>query len=694
METTWSSAILAGSLTPPSFHRHISPAGEKLRQLRKSKFSESSTKRQSFALLASSKSTTNLKNGVVTVENIDSEVEKESNKSLSLKDYFKQSEHLFRSDGGPPRWFSPLECASQLDNSPLLLSLPAIDGLGLILTLHFQRLGKIFDIWCLHIPIDDRTPFPELVKLVVGTIRSEHYHSPKRPIYLVAESFGGCLALAVASCCPDIDLLLVLANPATSFSKSQLQPLIPLLGSMPDISRIGVPYMLSFLADIPSKMVMGTLDKRLPVQQTIEELTDASIALSSYLSVMSDVLSTESLLWKLKMVKSASAYANSRLHAVKSETLVLSSGRDQMLPSVEEGERLRKVLPKCKVRTFNDSGHAFFLEHAHDLVSIIIGTSFYRRGAYHNYASDYIPPSPSEFRKICESMSWLENVTSPVVLSTLESREIVRGLAGIPKEGPVLYVGNHMMLGLELAPLVTRFMVERDILLRGIAHPLMFTKLKEGNLPDVSSFDFIRVMGAVPVSATNFYRLFSINSHILLYPGGVREALHRKGEEYKLFWPEQSEFIRMAARFGAKIIPFGAVGEDDIFQLLLDYNDQAKIPFLKSFYEELSKEAVKLRSDSIGEVTNQEQHMPVLLPKLPGRFYYLFGKPIETAGRKQELKSREKSHELYLEVQSEVQRCLAYLKDKRKYDPYRNIVQRLVYQARHGSESEVPTFDH
>lgn len=40
-----------------------------------------------------------------------------------------------------------------------------------------------------------------------------------------------------------------------------------------------------------------------------------------------------------------------------------------------------------------------------------------------------------------------------------------------------------------------------------------------------------------------------------------------QGEEYKLFWPSQSEFIRMAARFGAKIVPFGVVGEDDIFQV-------------------------------------------------------------------------------------------------------------------------------
>lgn len=37
-----------------------------------------------------------------------------------------------------------------------------------------------------------------------------------------------------------------------------------------------------------------------------------------------------------------------------------------------------------------------------------------------------------------------------------------------------------------------------------------------------------------------------------------------QGEDYKLFWPEQPEFVRMASRFGATIIPFGVVGEDDI----------------------------------------------------------------------------------------------------------------------------------
>lgn len=43
-----------------------------------------------------------------------------------------------------------------------------------------------------------------------------------------------------------------------------------------------------------------------------------------------------------------------------------------------------------------------------------------------------------------------------------------------------------------------------------------------------------------------------------------------QGEEYKLFWPEQSEFVRMASKFGAKIVPFGVVGEDDVGEVSLD----------------------------------------------------------------------------------------------------------------------------
>ncbi|KAL1820140.1 hypothetical protein ACET3Z_015009 [Daucus carota] len=623
----------------------------------------------------------------------------------SFKDYLEHSKYLLGSlDGGPPRWFSPLECSSTLENSPLLLYLPGFDGNGLGLSLQYQRLGQIFDIWCLHIPIDDRTPFPELVKLVEKTVRLENHGSPNRPIYLVGESFGGCIALAVAACNPDLDLVLILANPATSFRESLYQPHIPPLKVMPDNLLPGMPYLLSLMTASPSKLMMATLEKGDLLQQTVGEVSQGALALSSFISVMSHVLTAESLLWKLRLVSTACAFANSRLHAVKAQTLVLSSGKDQLLPSQKEAERLKKILPICDIRCFNDSGHALFLESGIDLVTIIKASSIYRRQRYLDYASDFFPPSPSELKKYYEYTSFIEKFTSPVMLSTLENGKIVRRLAGISSEGPVIYVGYHMMWGLEVFPLLNCFWIDHDIHLRGLAHPCMFKKLKEGNMLDLSAFDVLRILGAVPVSATNLYRLLSLNSHVLLYPGGAREMLHRRHiellfystifiqEEYKLFWPEKAEFIRMAARFGAKIIPFGVVGEDDVSQLLLDYDDQMKIPFLQSYYKEFNESSILLRTGSPGEIAKQDLHLPILLPKVPGRFYFLFGKPIETEGRKQELRSKEKSHEVYLEVKSEVENCLAYLKEKRKKDPYRSILARQVYQAIHGSDAEVPTF--
>ncbi|XP_073131343.1 phytyl ester synthase 2, chloroplastic-like [Henckelia pumila] len=623
-------------------------------------------------------------------------MEKNASSGSSLKDYYQQSVELVRaSDGGPPRWFSPLDCGSRMKDSPLLLYLPGLIGVGLGLILQHERLGKIFDIWCLHIPIRDRTSFTDLVKQVEETVRSEYFRKPSRPIYLVGESFGGCLALAVAALNTDVDLKLILANPATSFSKSslQLQTLLPLSIMFPQRLHSSFLDVLNLLSGATSEMVAATMRKQLSLEQVIGEIAqDTFTFLSPYLTVLSDVLTLETLVWKLGMVKSAAAFANSRLHAVKAKALILISGQDHLLPSRVEGERLGLLLPKCHIRIFNDCGHALFLEDGINLVSILIGASFYQRGKCLDYVLDYLPPSPSEFQKVYEPLRWIEVATNPVMLSTLESGKIVRNLSGIPSEGPVLFVGYHMMLGLELIPLVSRIWMERNILLRGIAHPLMFTKFKEGNLPDISAFDTFRVMGAVPVSAPNFYKLFSSKSHVLLYPGGMREALHRKGEEYKLFWPEQAEFVKMAARFGAKIIPFGSVGEDDIGQLLLDYDDLRRIPYLKAAMEDLTNETVKLRSDVGGEVSNQEIHLPIILPKVPGRFYYFFGKPIETEGRRQELKSKEKCDLLYLEVKREVEKCIGYLKDKRDNDPYRNILARVAYQAVHGFDSEIPTF--
>lgn len=119
--------------------------------------------------------------------------------------------------------------------------------------------------------------------------------------------------------------------------------------------------------------------------------------------------------------------------------------------------------------------------------------------------------------------------------------------------------------------------------------------------------DFFAAMGAVPVSGKNLYRLLEAGETALLFPGGVREAYKRKarqhptprrarsrwhgscrpkprvctvpwrgrmndvrpcmgaspaasqGEKYRLFWPSRPEFVRMAIKFGATVVPFSAV---------------------------------------------------------------------------------------------------------------------------------------
>ncbi|KAK4774739.1 hypothetical protein SAY86_009674 [Trapa natans] len=612
-----------------------------------------------------------------------------------LDDFFSLAEDLIRSDSGPPRWFSPLECAKSLDNSPLLLYLPGIDGSGAGLAVQNKRLGKIFDIWCLHIPVFDRTSFTDLIQMIETTVRSESYHFPNRPIYLVGESLGACLALAVAARNPSIDLMLILANPATSFNASQVPSFIPLLEIMPDQVQLTHPFLLNLMRGDPLKILQASSEKVAPPAEKLAELTKDLFKLSSYVSILANILPKQTLLWKLQMLKSASGFTNSRLHAVKAQTLILISGRDQLLPSVAEASRLSRALQDCETRKY-ECGHFLFLEDGINLVTIIKGACFYRRGKSLDYVSDYLPPTYSEFMKIYNSNKFVCDVTAPVMLSTLESGKIVRGLAGIPSDGPVLLVGYHMLLGLELSPLVAQFFIERNIHLRGIAHPMMFAKHDERSTTSSlgpSFYDVYRIMGAVPVSGANFFKLFSRKSHVLLYPGGMREALHRKGEEYKLFWPEQSEFVRMAARFGTKIVPFGVVGEDDLGQVIFDYEDLMKIPYFRYQIRSITNENVRLRKTATGEVANQDVHLPGIMPKIPGRFYYFFGKPIETKGRKRDLKDREKSQELYLQVKSEVEKCIAYLKEKREGDPYRSIFSRIIYQTINGSSSEIPTFD-
>ncbi|KAK1583999.1 hypothetical protein Q3G72_029013 [Acer saccharum] len=136
--------------------------------------------------------------------------------------------------------------------------------------------------------------------------------------------------------------------------------------------------------------------------------------------------------------------------------------------------------------------------------------------------------------------------------------------------------------------------------MRGIDECEMISNLPEGLRRDIKyhlCLDLVRQVVAKRLKSTlqncNVRYLKKDNGHTLLL-----------GEEYKCIWPDQQEFVRMAARFGATIVPFGAVGEDDIADLVLDYEDLMKIPVLNDFIKENNHD-INLRDEISGEVANQ-----------------------------------------------------------------------------------------
>lgn len=42
----------------------------------------------------------------------------------TVKDYLELAKEFIKTDGGPPRWFCPVECGEPMDNAPVLLFLP------------------------------------------------------------------------------------------------------------------------------------------------------------------------------------------------------------------------------------------------------------------------------------------------------------------------------------------------------------------------------------------------------------------------------------------------------------------------------------------------------------------------------------------------------------------------------------------
>ncbi|GAB4527556.1 MAG: alpha/beta fold hydrolase [Pleurocapsa sp.] len=233
---------------------------------------------------------------------------------------------------------------------PLLIYLPGMDGAGRLFKSQAKKLAAYFDLRYLSIPTDNADNWQDLTRATIKLIESELLTNRRDRVYLCGESFGGCLALKIAVTKPSLIQGLVLVNPASSFNQRPILSFgINITGLMPDwLHPYSAVTLLPFLAQL----------NRIP-QGDRRELIQAVKALPP--KVVS---------WRLYLLQKFQI-APAQLADLNIPSLVIASAADRLLPSVEEGRKLVKTLPKAQMLVLPHSGHACLLETETDLEAIM-----------------------------------------------------------------------------------------------------------------------------------------------------------------------------------------------------------------------------------------------------------------------------------------------------------------------------------
>ena len=426
------------------------------------------------------------------------------------------------------------------------------------------------------------------------------------PVVLIGESFGGLLACFVASRAKALVSGLVLINPGTSYERSIWPSIFPLVtGSGPAFPVVGFAALFATVPQ-PEQFRRIFFQVANQVNSAPNPLEEMNGLLNKYLKFL-ELVPPATVEWRLtRWLMNGNKLMESRYKDITTPTLLLIGTKDRLLPSASESYRLEKALSSASMEIveYQEGGHAL-LDGTLDMNKV-----------FQESRTLGPPPVPLPIDAPILSQKeiddadrlFLKNIRStfsPVFLSRDAQGNIVRGIENVPVGSsgrPVLLVGNHQLYGLDTPLIIREFLQERKTLVRGLAHPLLFLDAlnarKEGDgEQQEDSFPFSKKnllrFGAVEVSPGSIFQLLQRNETILLFPGGANEACHLKDEAYMLKWSKQTDFVRMAAMFDALIVPFGAIGVADSFNMLLDVNDISEIPILgRSFSRYPSKHTV------------------------------------------------------------------------------------------------------
>jgi 1-acyl-sn-glycerol-3-phosphate acyltransferase len=144
------------------------------------------------------------------------------------------------------------------------------------------------------------------------------------------------------------------------------------------------------------------------------------------------------------------------------------------------------------------------------------------------------------------------------MLASMYFRADVRGLHHIPREGPVLLVGNHS--GGMIAPDLFVFVLAFSTYF-GVERP--FYQLAHNMVVTGPTGPLVRKYGTVAADPRNAEAALEAGAAVLVYPGGDYEVFRPSWESGKVDFGGRKGFIRLALRMDVPIVPIVSIGSQE-----------------------------------------------------------------------------------------------------------------------------------
>jgi len=170
----------------------------------------------------------------------------------------------------------------------------------------------------------------------------------------------------------------------------------------------------------------------------------------------------------------------------------------------------------------------------------------------------------------------------------------VEGMENIPKQGPCLIAVNHSFATYDIGILQYKVYKELGVFPRGFADNAFF------KIPAIGKV--VAWSGAIPGKHhVGDYLLKEKKAHILVAPGGMREALRPAEEKYQIKWERRKGFVKLAVKTGTPIILAACPAADDLYKVsvnkltkLIYTKYRLPLPLVKSYGKSPMPNKVKL----------------------------------------------------------------------------------------------------